>query len=301
MRHGPNKGASRKMILPKNARLGIVAPASPFKREGFEKGIAVLTGMGFEPVFDDALFERNGYLAGSDQHRAAQVNRFFANERIDALLCARGGYGSMRMLDFLDFGLITEHRKPFIGYSDITVLLSVLCGRCRVPVFHGPNVVGLGEANGHVLDSFKACLSGNMPEELFADNAMVVCPGEASGTLAGGNLTLLCHLVGTPYAPDFNKVILLLEDRGEAPYRIDRMLSQMKLAGCFDGVRGILLGSFQDCGGMDDITRVFADVFADAGIPILGGFPIGHGETNLTIPLGVPVRLETARKKLVFL
>lgn len=286
--------------LLKNARLGIVAPASPFKREGFEKGIDVLTGMGFEPVFDDSLFERNGYLAGTDQHRAAQVNRFFADERIDALLCARGGYGSMRMLDFLDFALIRENRKPFVGYSDITVLLSVLAGRCLVPVFHGPNVVGLGEADARMRASFQSCLGGNLSKELFPDNTIVLFRGEATGTLTGGNLTLLCHLVGTPYAPDFNNVILFLEDRGEAPYRIDRMLSQMKMAGCFEGVRGILLGSFQDCGDMDDISRIFSEVFADADIPILGGFPLGHGKINLTVPLGVPVRLDTERGALFF-
>jgi muramoyltetrapeptide carboxypeptidase len=136
--------------------------------------------------------------------------------------------------------------------------------------------------------------------ELKPEKGIVIKPGVSSGVVVGGNLTTLCHLVGTPYAPNFNGKILFLEDRGEAPYRIDRMLTQMRLSGCFEGLKGLFLGAFEACGKLDDIFRIVQEVFNDVNIPILSGFEIGHGRVNVTIPMGLRATLNTDRRILTF-
>ena len=143
-------------------------------------------------------------------------------------------------------------------------------------------------------------MTSNEPLELKLEKGIVIKPGVSSGAVVGGNLTTLCHLVGTPYTPHFNGKILFLEDQGEAPYRIDRMLIQMKLAGCFEGLKGLFLGSFEACGKLDDIFRIVQEVFKDVNIPILSGFEIGHARVNITIPMGLRATLNTNRRILTF-
>jgi muramoyltetrapeptide carboxypeptidase len=280
--------------------VGIVAPAGPFDREKFLSGKAVLESMGFRTFFDKNIFHKYGFLTGTDVQRADQVNRLFADPAVQAVVCARGGYGSMRILPFLDFETIQENPKIFIGYSDITALLSVFHTRCSLVTFHGPVVTTLANTAQETIAAMHTMLTSNKILELKPEKGIVIKPGVASGPVAGGNLTTLCHLVGTPYAPNFNGKILLLEDRGEAPYRIDRMLTQMKLAGCFNGIAGLILGSFEECGHLNEIFDIIATIFKDTDIPALAGFEIGHGKCNLTIPFGLGAMLDTERKRLLF-
>jgi muramoyltetrapeptide carboxypeptidase len=280
--------------------IGIVAPAGPFDPEKFMKGKTVLESMGFQTFFDEGIFQKHGFLAGTDIQRSDQVNRLFADPSVQAIVCARGGYGSMRILSFLDFETIQTHPKIFLGFSDVSALLAILYDRCGLVTFHGPLVTTLAKATEKTIMAMKTALASDVSLELIPENSSVIKPGVCSGILAGGNLTTLCHLIGTPYAPNFKGKILLLEDVGEMPYRIDRMLTQMKLAGCFNGIAGLILGTFKECGQLYEIVEIFSNIFEDADIPILAGFDMGHGEHNLTIPMGLGATLDTGKKRLLF-
>jgi len=280
--------------------IGIVAPGSPFDKIKFEKGISVLAEMGFRPIFTDELFLKDGYLAGPDLHRARILNEAFLDDQIKAIWCARGGYGSLRMLKHLDFDMIYSHPKIFIGCSDISAILNVLYLRCNMVSFHGPMIESLGAADHRTQQSVFEAISSRQLWALRPERAVVIHHGISSGRVTGGNLTTLCHLIGTPFQPDFSGTILLLEDTGEAPYRVDRMLSQMKMAGCFEGVTGMILGSFEKCGEIDQIYNIFQDIFSDSDFPILAGFDIGHGQPNVTIPFGLDAKLDTEAGELAF-
>jgi muramoyltetrapeptide carboxypeptidase len=264
------------------------------------KGKAVLESMGFRTFFDEGIFQKHGFFAGTDVQRADQVNRLFADPAIQGVVCARGGYGSMRILPFLDFKIIQNNPKIFVGFSDISVLLFVIHARCSLVTFHGPVVTTLANAAEQTIGTMLRVMTSDKLLELKPEKGIVIKPGVASGVVVGGNLTTLCHLVGTPYSPDFNDRILFLEDRGEAPYRIDRMLIQMRLAGCFKGLKGLFLGSIEECGKRDDIFRIVQELFEDVNIPILSGFEIGHDRINITIPIGLRATLNTDRQILTF-
>ena len=280
--------------------IGIVAPAGPFDPEKFMKGKAVLESMGFQTFFDEDIFQKHGFLAGTDSQRLDQVNRLFADPCVQAIVCARGGYGSMRILPFLDFEAIQTHPKIFLGFSDVSALLSVLCDQCGLITFHGPLVTTLAKATEKTIVAMKTALTSDAPLVLIPEDGQVIKSGVCSGLVTGGNLTTLCHLVGTPYAPNFKGKILFFEDVGEMPYRIDRMLTQMKMAGCFKEIAGLILGTFKDCGQLNEIVGIFNTIFEDANIPILAGFNMGHGEHNLTIPMGLGATLDTDKKRLLF-
>lgn len=281
-------------------RIAMVAPASPFDRDRFQHGLEVIRRMGFEPVFTEGIFHKNGYLAGTESHRIRDIEEFFASPDIKALWAARGGYGSMRLLSGLDYPAISATPKIFIGCSDITALLNTFYTRCSMPVFHGPVAVSLADADEKTLEGFLKALSGSQSLQIQADPALVIREGRASGPVLGGNLATLCHLLATPYAPDFNGCILFIEDTGEKPYRIDRMLTQMKLAGCFDNIEGLAAGSFQNCGPTDMLHRIIADLFAHSSFPVVTGFPAGHCMPNITLPLGVEATLDSSSASLIY-
>lgn len=294
--------AGRRLVLRKPRRLkpgatiGIAAPASPYDRESFERGLQVLRGMGFEAVIPDGLSAVQGYLAGPDEHRAALLQRLFDDDRIDAIVCARGGYGSLRILPLLDFEKIAAHPKVFIGFSDATALLAAITGRCGFAAFHGPVVTTLADASESTLTALLSAAASAAPLLFRPPAAVTVRAGAAAGVICGGNLTTLCHLLSTPFRPSFRNRILFLEDRGEAVYRIDRMLTQLKLSGCLNGIRGLVLGAFTDCGSPQEIIEVVSERLADAAFPILAGLEAGHTEPNLTLPLGVKAVLDADRR-----
>jgi muramoyltetrapeptide carboxypeptidase len=280
--------------------VGIVAPASPFDKELFYQGIAELHAMGYRTSIPPELFLANRYLAGSDLQRAQLLNRFFADGSIKAIICAKGGFGSIRILPLLDFAAIGKNPKIFVGFSDITALLVVVYLRCNLLTYHGPMITTLGRSDQKTKDALADALSSDQPIELKTTKGVTLQSGSVSGPVMAGNLTTLCHLVGTPYEPAFKGHILVLEDRGEAPYRLDRMMSQMKLAGCFEGLAGLVLGSFEGCGQEKEIHLIVKDIFSDHRLPILTGLDFGHSPSNITIPIGLEATLDADRHTLVF-
>lgn len=285
-------------LLKPGGRAGIAAPAGPFERELFEKGLDVLKSLGFELVIPDGLHAVEGYLAGPDVHRAAVFNALLVDPDIQGIFCARGGYGSMRILEHIDFEALRRRPKVFVGFSDITALHTAIFKSCGLVTFHGPVVTSLAAADAETVAALYQAVTGAGPMRVSAPEARVLRSGRACGMLAGGNLTTLCHLLGTAWAPDFSGSILLLEDVGEAPYRIDRMLFQMKAAGCFQDLSGLVLGHFKNCGPPERIEAIFRRMTADLDIPVLSGLGVGHGRRNITLPLGKTATLDTADKTL---
>jgi muramoyltetrapeptide carboxypeptidase len=280
--------------------IGIVAPAGAFDHEIFRQGLSTLESMGYRTQVPDEVYGRSGYLAGSDELRARLVNALFKDPKVQAIICARGGFGSLRMLPLVDFDIIRNHPKIFIGFSDISALLTAITHRSDLVTFHGPMVTSLAAAPESTRSALTAAVASDTTLEIAPASGAVIRPGRAEGRVAGGNLATLCHLMGTPFHAQFKNCILLLEDRGEARYRIDRMLSQMKLAGCFDGIAGLILGSFEKCGDLAGIYRIVDELFHDSLIPILAGFDIGHGHRNLTLPLGMTAVLDADKQRLSF-
>jgi muramoyltetrapeptide carboxypeptidase len=293
-----------KPLIPPRLRhgdtIGIVAPASHFNLEKFNKGIAILESMGFHTSVHEKLFNKKGYFAGSDLERAEMVNSYFEDSDIKAIICARGGYGSIRTLSMLDYKIIQKNPKIFVGFSDVSAVLSTLYLNCGLVTIHGPTVTTLGNSDDRTKNSLLSMITSEEKLEIAIESGITIRPGSASGPVLGGNLNTLCHLLGTRFQPDFKESILFLEDRGEAPYRIDRMLSQMKLAACFNGLAGFILGTFDDCGDPQDIIRIIGDIFKDDKIPILAGLEVGHGKRNLAIPTGLHATLNADLKVLTF-
>ena len=280
--------------------VGMVAPASPFDREKLYEGITILEAMGFRVDLPEGLFDKTGYLSAPDSIRAGHINRYFADDHIKAILCARGGYGSIRLLSMLDYQTIRDNPKIFVGFSDMTILLSALYAKCGLVTFHGPLVTTLNESDQASRDSLKKALTSSKRVEISLADSVILKPGTATGLVIGGNLTSLCHLAGTAYHIKGDGHILFLEDRGEAVYRIDRMLMHLKLAGCFKKISGLVLGSFEECGNYADIVALVQDLFDGVDIPVITGFGAGHGKRNLTIPVGLSATLDTNCRMLSF-
>ncbi len=294
-RHSP-------LILPPalapGARVAVVAPAGACNPSDLVAGVEVLRAAGLEPSLDRSVYARQGYLSGSDRDRATFLMDAFLDPAVDAIVCARGGYGSMRVLDRLDFDLIARHPKRLLGFSDISALLWALNSRAGMIGFHGPTAASLPDVNRETIMGLDVFMAPNPEMTVSLAGGRALAEGWAVGRLCGGNLSTICHLMGTPFAPHFEGAIVIFEDRAEAPYRIDRMLTQLRLGGVFDGARAVVLGDFTDCGRTEDLKRVFQDRLEDLGIPVMSGLPVGHGKRNLTLPLGMAACLDTARKSL---
>jgi muramoyltetrapeptide carboxypeptidase len=280
--------------------IALAAPAGPFDHQRLEAGRDLLQAMGFRTTAPEAIFAREGYLAGGDRQRAEVLNGLFADPEVRGIVCARGGYGSTRMLPFLDLEAIRAHPKVFVGFSDITGLHAVLTDRCRMVTFHGPMAASLPDTSEEGRAALWETLTGASPVVLMPPTGLVAVAGQARGPVAGGNLALLAHLVGTPYFPQLAGRILVLEDVDEAPYRIDRMLWQLRLAGALSQAVGLVLGSFERCGTYAEIVGIAAAAVRPLGIPVVAGFPIGHGAANVTLPLGLEACLTTDPPRLCF-
>ena len=280
--------------------IGIVAPAGPFDPDLFEEGIALIQSLGFQTKTDARIFSRNGYLAGTDAQRAAQFNAMVADDHVRAIMAARGGYGALRIMQALDYQAIAGAAKVFIGFSDMTVLHRAIFLRSGLVTLHGPMVTTLVRSDEASRQSWYRTLTELYAPPIDLSAARVLKPGKANGILVGGNLASLCHLTGTSMGAGFKDCILLLEDVGEPLYRVDRMLTQMRMAGLFENVAGLVLGSFEDCGAADEIDALVSDLLAGRSIPIVAGAPVGHGRSNWTVPLGTGARLDTAQSELRF-
>jgi muramoyltetrapeptide carboxypeptidase len=294
----------KKLLIPARLKpgdkIGVVAPASPFDRKAFSQGLRVLEKMGFAPYVPEGVFEKKRYLAGTDAERAERINSLFRDKAVRAIICARGGYGSLRLLTLLDYKTIRKNPKVFVGFSDATALLTVFYNRCGLVGFHGPMVTTLATATQKARKALYGAVASAEKVRLTSQYAVVIQAGKASGPVIGGNLTTLSHLLGTPFAPVLKGHILILEEINEAPYRLDRMLMQMKLAGCFKGLAGLVLGSFKNCGKKKDVYEIAADIFRGAKFPILAGLDFGHVRGNLTIPVGLKATLDANANLLLF-
>jgi muramoyltetrapeptide carboxypeptidase len=290
-------------------RIALVAPAGPLlDRDDLTRANELCRALGYEPVLGKNSYRRFGYFAGTDEERLADLNTALQDPSITAIWCIRGGYGSIRLLDGVDYAAITRQPKALIGFSDATALLNAVNRLTGVVTFHGP-VARAGMADfsrrhfQQVLAQADAPIRlGRLPQPAGVlvpqDNRIVTLfGGIAEGPLAGGNLTLLQCLIGTPYFPQLAGALLFLEDVGEDLYRVDRMLAHLRLIGALRRLAGVLIGRFSEIkratsDGALGFDEVLAGYFEPLGIPVAYGFPVGHIDAQWTLPLGVRARLD---------
>jgi muramoyltetrapeptide carboxypeptidase len=277
--------------LKPNDVIGVAAPSARFDAKAFEQGVVSLESMGFEVHIPNGITSRYRYLAGTDRQRADVLNSLFVDPKIKGIIAARGGFGAMRLLPLLDWESIAKNPKLFMGFSDPTALISSLVSRAGICALHSPNLLSLAQADKKTLDSFAKTVTGSFTHIDLPSN-QVLAGGRAAGRLAGGNLATLVHMIGTAYQPDFSGCILFIEDVGEPAYKIDRMLTQMKMAGVLDGVKGVVTGAFENCDNEAYIPQIIQEVFVNANIPICMGIEVGHGAVNLSLPMGAQVTLD---------
>jgi len=274
--------------------IGIISPAGPVHPSDLQEPLEILGASGFRVRLAPHVYDSEGeYLAGNDNTRLSDLHAMLQDPAVKAVFCARGGYGSLRLLQRIEYGLITKYPKIISGYSDITALLLAVHTKTGLITFHGPVVREIDQGRKGNWESLLRLLSHDQPTELDLSQCSVLIPGKAKGPLLGGNLSLICHLLGTPFMPHLDGCILFLEDRGEALYRLDRMLTHLKLSGRLKRISGLIAGQFEDCGVESDINRLFLDTVSELDVPLLSGFPLGHGETNLALPLGLTADLNT--------
>lgn len=280
-------------------RVAAVAPAGPFDRATFDAGLEVIGGR-YRVHVDSGIWSRHRYLAGGDIRRLAELSAALADPQVKAVFCARGGYGAMRLLAGLNG--VSPSPKPLVGFSDIAAIHAWLQREGQVSI-HGPVLTQLGKLGAPTHERLFSLLEATAPAAPLTGTETYV-EGIAEGPLLGGNLAVLTRLLGTPFLPPLDGAILLLEDVGERPYRLDRMWTHLALAGIFRRIRGIVLGSFTGCEERDaDYTsgEVLRDLATATGLPCAAGFPIGHGDLNEPVPLGVRVRLDALERRLSFL
>lgn len=280
--------------LRRGGRIGVVAPAGCVSSQELAAGIETIRNQGFAVEVARGVNDRKGYLAGSGEIRAQDLTAFFLRDDIDAIFCARGGFGSMQLLPLLD-AKIRRHPKIFCGYSDITILLNWFLQKFGLVTFHAP-MVAMDLARG-LSEQAKEHFWGILTGETQGWNVTLAEPvrrGKSEAPMIGGCLSMLVTTLGTPYEIDTKGKLLFLEDIGERPYRIERMLMHLKLAGKLDGLAGLVFGDFINCEGEGprDIKSVITEMFSDAPYPVVTGMAAGHGPENLALPLGVRMLLD---------
>ncbi|WP_405923430.1 LD-carboxypeptidase [Streptomyces sp. NBC_00035] len=294
------KPLTRPARLVPGARVAVVAPSGPVPEERLQPGLDILRGWDLDPFVAPHVLDRHAefdYLAGTDADRAADFQAAWCDPDVDAVLCARGGYGVQRMIDLLDWDAIrAAGPKVFLGYSDITALHEAFATRVGLVTLHGPMAASADFLkNAKAQEHLRATLFEPETVRTIASSSRrgALVPGRAGGVLLGGCLCLLAAELGTPYARTSARGgLLCLEDVGEETYRLDRYLTQLLRAGWFDGVAGILLGSWADCGPYAEVRALLADRLGGLGVPIVEEFGFGHGAGALTIPFGVEAELD---------
>lgn len=297
--------------------VGIIAPASaPPDPKNIDRAIHALEKLCFKPRLGAHARKRWGFLAGSDRDRASDLMKMFADRRVKAIICVRGGYGTARLLSLLDYSVIKRDPKIFVGYSDITSLHCAFLAKAGLVSFHGPMLNSDFIKHGcpdYTVDSFLGTLMdpwppGSIRRGYSGDSIRILRKGTASGRLFGGNISILCAALGTPYYPSIKNAILFFEDVDELPYRFDRMLTQLLNAGQLQRVSGIAIGINKNCKDpkavkAKEYRQTLEDVFKERllplGIPIVSGLPFGHVAANATLPLGVRATLDANRGDLV--
>lgn len=315
-----NTGRRPKLIKPKRIKpgdtIGVVAPSSGLSAEDFEKAIGNLRTLGFDPKIGKSARNRNGFLAGTDKERLEDLHWAFSDPEIKAVWCLRGGYGAGRYLPEINYDLIRRNPKIMIGYSDITALHLAIYQNTGLVTFHGP--VATSEPSEytrrHALElltnpsaPYRIELSDhNRKQESNLFKTEVITPGKARGRLTGGNLSLVTALAGTPFGlRDTKGKLLFLEDVGEQPYRVDRMLTQLRQSVDLRQMAGIALGVFEDCNPRQKDTQSLIDVLrdrlGDLGIPVIYGLSFGHIRDQFTVPMGIEAEMDTGAGTVTYL
>ncbi len=298
--------------LSEGGTIGVVAPGSPpLSDESVHKGISNLEKKGFRVRPGASIESKRGYLAGSDEERVADLHSMFQDTTVEAIIAVRGGYGCARLLPLIDYELIKRNPKLFIGYSDITALQCALYKRTRLITFAGPMVAAdFGNDIDPDTENFfwSLIMNGRTNVELSFNHSFesLSVNREFTGPVLGGNLSIIGSLMGTPYLPDLTGAVLALEEIGEAPYRIDRMINQLKLGSVFRNLSGIILGQFTNCVQDNDrptltIDEVFGDYFSSMRFSVIKSVPFGHEKQKVTLPIGAFIRYDPERQSLSLL
>ncbi|HLZ42533.1 MAG TPA: LD-carboxypeptidase [Candidatus Sulfotelmatobacter sp.] len=285
--------------------VAIVAPASNINKAELDRGCEALRRAGYHPFYLDSIVERDLYFAGLPQRRARELEEMFERDDIGAIICARGGYGANYLLKELDFAKIRAHPKIFVGYSDVTTLLTYICDSIGLVTFHGPMAAkDWAHENGVDMKAWNSALSNTAPWEVPVNEGITaLVEGEAEGILYGGCLSILVASLGTPYAIQPEGTILFLEDLAAKPYQIDRMLMQLKLAGQLEKVRGIVFGEMLDCVQTANqgytLQEVITRIVGDLNVPVAYGVRSGHvSARNITLPFGVRAKLSVNQNQI---
>ena len=290
--------------------VGLIAPAWIPNKDRLEKGIQYLTDHGFHIKLGKYVNNRHGYFAGTDQQRLDDLHLMYNDPEIEAIFCARGGWGGLRLLDKIDYKLIRNNPKPLIGYSDITSIQLAIWSKCQIPSLSGPLVaVEMGNdlspfTEKHLWEQ----LHNNNPKYTFNfsnTSTKFITQGNATGILIGGCLSLISSLFGTPYCPNYEHAILFIEDIAEKSYKIDRYLAHLRQCGVFNKISGLIIGNFIDCN--DDNNNhsfttedIFHDYFSDADFPVISDFPYGHSGIMMSMPVGVRAIIDSEKKEIYF-
>lgn len=284
-----NKGK----ILTYNSTIGIVAPSSPSDEATINSKIEEFTSLGFQVKLGQHIFDKNNYLAGNDKDRANDINSMFIDNTVDGILCLRGGYGSSRIIKYLNKKAIKENPKFFCGYSDITLLLNYFSSKMNMLTFHGPMITS-NFNDTLTKDYFLKTCCNNKSNFIYklptlSSNLSTYNTHSFTGKIMGGNLSLICSSIGTPYEVNTDNSILLIEEVNESPYTVDRMITQLINCGKFKNVQGILLGNFTNCSSIEDnicINDILLKLLLPLNIPLVFGVPFGHDYPNITLPIG---------------
>lgn len=286
-------------------KVALLAPSSPVPADVLKKSIESIDFLGLEPVVFDSCFMHHGYLAGTDTVRANDINAAFKYTDIKGIFCLRGGYGTMRLLPLLDYDMIRCNPKVFVGYSDITALHTVFNNICGFMTFHSPMPsTDYTKHSAYTIDSLRNNLFDFKPHKIYNPEGKTItalCGGRAQGIITGGNLSLIAGTLGTPYEIDTKDKILFIEDVSEEPYRIDRNLTALALAGKFDDASGIAFGIFADCDSKDGeqesltLNQIIDEVVLCSGKPVISGFHAGHVYPQPTIPMGASAIMDTSK------
>lgn len=299
-----NGDAQRELLLAPRLKKGdliaLTAPAGAiFNKESIGKARLALEGLGFRVRECESLGRQYGYLAGTDEQRAQELMELFTDDSVNGIVAMRGGWGCARLLPLLDFEKIRQHPKVLSGFSDITTLLLTLQAKTGLVTFHGP----VGNSSWSPLTNrfFMSCVSENTQPEMIDSEADPICLGTAEGKLLGGNLAVLCSLLGTSYLPDFKDALLFLEETEEEPYSIDRMLTQLDLAGVLRQVRGVIFGKCTKCDAEEPeksftLREVLQQKLGALNIPAITNFSFGHTVDKYTFPVGVRARMDVGNR-----
>lgn len=283
--------------------ISVVAPSGPFLEVRFQSGLKILESLGFKVLAPEGLRSRQGFLAGSDEHRLEMLTQALLNPDSRAVMAARGGYGAMRLLPKLARVWPRAADKALIGFSDLTALHLARLAAGGPVGYHAPLITSLVDTNGAALAGFKRGLLKAGAEEIVFRGRSVLYPGQAWGPVFGGNLTIFCHLLATPYLPKLDGAVLALEDVGESPYKLDRLLTAIWLSGKADSLSGLAFGSFANCGPIESVAEVLANFAQRLKKPTVAGLDFGHQSANNFLPLGAGAALDAeseASARLVF-